>query len=207
MKTIRAGWTMLLFVTFIGVRPAFAQRPDGAFELGAQTTLLRLSDLGQTNAGIGGRASFDLSRWASLEAEINVTPHDNAAYTAVSPSDAVVRTIYHRRRADALFGTKLGLRGERFGAFARVRPGIVRLTDKGLACVGQPCAFSSFVRPVYHTELALDLGGTFEFYPSARTVARFDLGDLMIRHDRLAPPCSTCTTHNFISRLGIGLRF
>jgi len=207
MKATRAGWGIVVLVTLIGVRPAFAQRPDGAFELGAQTTLLRLSNFGQTNAGIGGRASFDLSRWATVEAEINFTPRDNATFTSTSLSGDVLRTVYHRRRADGLFGAKIGVRGDRIGAFARVRPGFVRLTDKGIECVGQMCILALFMRPEYHTEAALDLGGTFEFYPSARTVARFDLGDLMIRHDRLAPPCSTCVTHNFISRLGIGLRF
>src|SRR4029079_11216780 len=110
MKSTRAGWAIVVLVTFIGVRPAMAQRSDGAFELGAQTTLLRLSDLGQTNAGIGGRASFDLSRWASVEAEINFTPRDNATYRSTSLSGDLSKTIYHRRRADALFGTKIGMR-------------------------------------------------------------------------------------------------
>jgi len=207
MKATRAGLAILMLVTLMGVRPALAQATYGAFELGAQTTLLRLSNFGQTNAGIGGRASFDLSRWASVEAELNFTPRDNATYTSTSISGDVMRTIYHRRRADALFGMKLGPRGHRLGAFARVRPGFVQLTDKGIECAGPMCILALFMKPEYHTELALDLGGTMEFYPSARTVARLDLGNLMIRHDRLAPPCSTCVTHNFISRVGFGLRF
>ena len=62
--------------------------------------------------------------------------------------------------------------------------------------------------PEYRTEFAFDLGGVLEFYPSARTVARIDAGDTMIRHRSSAvPPCQECTTHNFSSRFGVGVRF
>ena len=70
------------------------------------------------------------------------------------------------------------------------------------------CALMLFARPEYRTEFALDLGGIVEFYPTRRTVARVDFGDVMIRHRSAAvPPCSDCTSHNFTSRFGIGLRF
>jgi hypothetical protein len=108
-------------------------------------------------------------------------------------------------------GVKLGMRGERLGIFAKVRPGFARLTDRGQECLGIDCARVLMLRalPSYRTEFALDLGGGLEFYPSARTVTRLELGDTMIRHRSLAPPCpaSTCTSHNLSSRFGVGLRF
>lgn len=106
---------------------------------------------------------------------------------------------------------KLGTRTRRFGAFAKVRPGLARLTHREMECVGQACALLTLllVQPVYRTEFAVDLRGVLEFYPSPRTVARLDLGDTLIRHRSSAPPCwgGDCASHNFASRLGIGFRF
>ena len=68
------------------------------------------------------------------------------------------RLAYHRRRTDALFGAKVGHRGERFGLFARVRPGVARLSDRGLGCDGELCALILVARPLYRTEFAFDVG-------------------------------------------------
>ena len=94
--------------------------------------------------------------------------------------------------------------------FGKVRPGFTRLYDSGLECVGEMCALVLLARPDYRAEFALDLGGVLEFYPSVRTVMRFELSDIMIRHGgRFTPPCwgSSCTSHNLSSRAGIGFRF
>ncbi len=61
--------------------------------------------------------------------------------------------------------------------------------------------------PVYRTEFALDVGGVFELYPTARTVLRATVSDTVIRHRSLAPPCDRCSTHNLATRVGIGMRF
>ena len=82
---------------------------------------------------------------------------------------------------------------------------MARLSDRGLGCDGELCALILVARPQYRTEFAFDVGGTVQFYPSARTIARFDLGDVMIRNRSSAPPCTGCTTHT--SRLGVGMRF
>jgi hypothetical protein len=189
------------------VSPALAQSDRPAIEIAGQATLLRLNDAGTTNAGIGGRFSVDLSRWVSLDAEVNYSPKDRFDITPVDAPPAA-QVSYDRRRTDVLGGVKVGRRGDRFGLFGKVRPGFTRLTDQGINCVGAMCALMLFARPEYRTEFAVDLGGIVEFYPTRRTVARFDFGDLMIRNRSVAvPPCSDCTTHNFTSRLGIGFRF
>ncbi len=200
--------TCILAVT-AAISPALAQVSDRRFEIGAQAAVLRLSDFGGFSAGIGGRGSFDSSRWVAVDAEFNFYPKDDMTVSSTNVGDGTLRTVYHRRRADAFFGAKLGHRGDRFGTFARVRPGFANLSNKGVECVGHVCSLALFLLavPEYRTEFALDLGGTFEFYPSPRVVARVDLGDLMIRHRGYAPPCPACTTHNFTSRLGIGWRF
>jgi hypothetical protein len=73
--------------------------------------------------------------------------------------------------------------------------------------VGQPCALILLARPVYRTEPAIDVGGVLEIYPTARTVARIDLGTTLIRHRSYVPPCRNCTSSNFASSVGFGYRF
>jgi hypothetical protein len=70
------------------------------------------------------------------------------------------------------------------------------------------CALALFMRPEYKTEFAVDIGGIFEFYPTRRTIARFDLGDVMIRNRSVGvPPCADCLSHNLTSRFGVGVKF
>jgi len=192
--------------------PALAQS-DQRFEVGGQVSALRLSDFPATNAGLGGRFSFDLARWIAVESEFSWFPHDDV--TVRSNSTPELGTSYLRRRAEAFFGPKMGLKTQRFGFFGKVRPGFAHLSDQGVECEGDVCALmtglpiSLLARPVYRTEFALDVGGVVEFYPSPRTILRFDMGDTLIKHRSQAPPCwgTTCTSNNFSSRFGVGVRF
>ncbi len=205
----RSHFRISLVVLLIGladVLPARAQEPS-RFEIGALFSALRLGDLNDVNAGVGGRFSYDLSTWIAADAEFNFVPQDSATVTGRAPGSPEFRLIYQRRRADALFGVKSGWRGDRVGIFAKVRPGLTRLSHKGVDCGGDMCALILLALPTYRTEFALDFGGVVEFYPSARTVARLDVGDFMIRQSNSAPPCQECVTHNFSSRVGIGWRF
>ena len=185
-----------------------AQSDRPSMEVAGQATLLRLNDSGTTNAGIGGRFSLDLSRFISLDAELAYFPNDTFEVPTSTEVPNAPRVWYKRRRTDVLAGVKVGHRGGRFGLFGKVRPGFTRLTFRGINCVGDMCALMLFARTEYRSEFALDLGGIVEFYPTRRTVTRFDFGDVMIRHrSEAVPPCSDCTTHNFTSRLGVGFRF
>lgn len=210
MKTLGLLLPTTIVLLLCGAAAADAQPPGRRVEVGVQASFLRLGEFDTTNAGIGGRASFALTGWAALDAEGNFFPSDDVLLpsTGLAPS---LRVTYHRRRTDAFLGLRLGMREGRLGVFARVRPGFTRLSEKGGGpeCVGPQCALVLLVRPEYGTEFALDLGGGLEFHPSARTVARFDLGDTMIRHRGLAPPCwgTDCTRHYLSSRLGVGVRF
>jgi hypothetical protein len=122
-----------------------------------------------------------------------------------------LRIRHYRQRTEAFFGAKLGYRSERFGVFAKLRPGFTSLSERSGPdmCEGEVCAFVLLARPEYRTEFAMDLGGILEFYPSRRLVARFELGDTIIRHRSTAPPCwgAGCTSNNVSSKFGFGLRF
>jgi hypothetical protein len=190
--------------------PALAQSGRPTFEVAGQATFLKLNDSDSTNTGIGGRFLWDFSRWVSADMELSYFPKDTFEQILQSSTLESARVTYERRRTHVLAGVKAGYRGDRFGVFGKVRPGFTHLTDEGMDCSGALCALALFVRPEYRTEFALDLGGMVEFYPSRRLVARLDLGDEMIRHRSTAvPPCvnGDCTSHNFTSRLGVGLKF
>ena len=207
MRIRFAGLAILVSVVHCGAVNAAAQTTGTRFEVSAQASLLRLSDFGETSAGIGGRVGFELSRFVTAEAEANFFPNDD--FVSPNSTSPEFRLFHYRRRTDAFFGVKIGTRGERFGVFAKVRPGFTHLINRGFKCVGPSCILALFPREDYRTEFALDLGGGFEFYPSPRTIARAEIGDTMIRHRSMAPPCwlSTCTSHNVATRFGMGFRF
>lgn len=194
---------------------ASAQQTAPRFEVAAQTSLLRPSDFGlNTPVGMGGRVSFDVNSWLAVEGEVLHFPSEKIGTRGSVQSIGELSYGSYRRRTDALFGVKLGTRGERFGLFAKARPGFARLSHTRMFCEGPACAVvlppPGF--PSYRTELAFDVGGGLEFYPGARLVARAEIGDTMIRNRSTGPfvtecPAKACTTHNLSSTFGLGYRF
>jgi hypothetical protein len=204
---MNARLPIVLSIFLCSAGAASAQSTSSGVEVGVQTSFLRLSDSQTTSTGIGGRVSFDVTSWAALEAEGQFFPNDDVLLNSATLADAGI--AYERRRADGFFGLKIGRRSDKLGLFAKARPGFTSLMDKGVRCLADVCALMLLARAEYRTEFAFDLGGVLELYPSRRTVARFDLGDTMIRHRSFAPPCwgSPCTSHNLTTRVGFGVRF
>lgn len=190
------------------VAPSAAAQSSRPIDVSAQFSTLNLANLDATSVGVGGRVTVALSRWLSIDGELSVYPNDNFTESGfVIAGDGGL--TFKRRRLEGLAGVKIGWRNDRFGVFGKARPGFVRLTNRGVDCTGDVCPLILVALPVYKTEFALDLGGMVEFYPTPRTVARFDVGDVAIQHRSLLVPgvCSTCTTHNFSTRAGFGVRF
>jgi hypothetical protein len=203
-----ASLATALLVCLAGAHAVYGQTDRRRLEVGGQIATLHLSDSDTTNAGFGGRLSYDLSRQLAVEGEVNVFGNDSFERQVSPELFPGFRLAYNRRRLDGFFGAKVGVRGSRFGIFGKVRPGFTRLFDKGIECTGDVCALMLLARPEYRTEFALDVGGVVEFYPTARTVTRVDVGSTLIRHRSSAvPPCLDCTTGNFASRIGVGVRF
>ncbi len=184
------------------------QPAPSRLEVGAQAGLFNHSSFDKTTAGIGGRLSFDVTRWLTAESEATFFPDDDI-FPQSPGSTPGLRIRYPRKRTEAFFGMKAGVRNDSVGLFAKARPGFTHVSGNGVECVGDVCALALLIRPAYGTEFALDLGGVIEFYLSRRIVARFDLGDTMIWHDSVAPPCwiESCTSHNLSSKMGVGFRF
>jgi outer membrane protein with beta-barrel domain len=202
------SWSIpgLMMVVCLAAANAAAQTTPSRFEVGGHLSTLRIGEGGNTNAGIGGSVGYDFSRWLAAEAEMSLFPRDRIdVEMGLAP---ITTTRWSRRRLEGFFGPKVGVRGDRFGAFAKVRPGFVTLTDTGVGCAGDLCPLILLPRPDYRTEFAVDLGGIFEFYPTPRTIARFDLGTTAIRHrSQGVPPCRDCTTKNLSTSVGMGFRF
>jgi hypothetical protein len=207
MKT--QPWVVVAIVASVCLvaGPASGQTDGRRLEVGGHFSTLQIGEPGNTNAGLGGRVSYEFLPWLAIEGELSFFPNDRLD---IDPgiSSHPLQTQYSRRRLEGFVGPKIGVRGGKFGAFAKVRPGFAHLIDKGIACVGEICPLALFARPEYQPEFALDLGGIVEFYPTPRTVARFDLGTTAIRHrSQYAPPCRDCTTQNFATSLGMGFKF
>jgi hypothetical protein len=212
MNMTRLGALVLLVTGVAGPGAASAQTPAERLEVAANLNVLRLSDFSSTRAGLGGRLTCDLSPHVAIEGEVAFYPKDRIVQGQSSAAPGFeYQIVGNRRRTDALFGVKVGTRGDRLGLFAKARPGFTRLADRGTACEGPGCAvILMLIAPyAYRTEFAFDFGGGVEVYPTDRTVARVEGGNTMIRHRSPAPPCpaSPCTSHNLSSRLGIGYRF
>ena len=201
-------WTipgLVMLVCFAAGNVA-AQTPPSRFEAGGHFSTLRIGEAGNTNAGIGGHVGYDFSRWLAVEAELSLFPRDRIdVEMGIAP---ITTTSWNRRRLEGFFGPKVGVRGQRVGVFAKVRPGIVTLSNTGMGCTGDICPLILLPRPEYRSEFAVDLGGVFEFYPTPRTIARFDAGTTAIRHrSQGVPPCRACTTKNLSTSVGMGFKF
>jgi hypothetical protein len=193
---------------------ASAQEKDAPkLEIGVQFSSLSVTLPGfggtETAVGVGSRITYNLNDYFAVEAEGNLSPSNiRSDYTTGGASQQMQ------------FGVKAGKRWNRFGVFAKARPGFISfgdtLTPAQASAGGIP--FIQFVNE-RKTHFSMDLGGVLEFYPSRRMLVRFDAGDTIIRYGEHAefqqffPAGPTFTTgasqtkHNFQFTAGVGFRF
>lgn len=203
MKTL-----ILLFLTvctFVSV--AVAQNKKEKIEIGVQSTSLSLFHpdfpFDDTQAGIGGRVTYNFNRSIAADAEINFFPQKQFILTADGSA------------IQAQFGVKIGKRFDKAGIFAKVRPGFLSVNRFGSFVPGpNNLAVLNIERKTF---FSTDFGGVFELYPSRRTVVRFEAGDTAIRHPAQFGPVSIFDPsielkrpakfkHNFQFTFGVGFR-
>ncbi|HMF55995.1 MAG TPA: hypothetical protein VK619_06525 [Pyrinomonadaceae bacterium] len=184
------------------------------FEVGFHFTSLTL-DSARTEPGLGARITYNATRNIAVEAEFDTWPHN--ARSILAPNGG---------RAAAVFaGVKIGKRYDRWGIFAKVRPGVVTFTQGRVDIVpnGSGSQFPFDLLTERSTHFALDVGGVLEFYPTKRIVTRFDAGDTNIRYgattvDTIQGPIGgpfvivpvrvpPQTIANFQFSAGVGFRF
>ena len=140
------------------------------FEAAADFSTMTFGDR-QTQLGLGGRLTYNFKKYLAAEA---------AGY--YFPSDCNFCGSTAGRTAEGLFGVKLGKRFEKWGLFAKARPGVIT-SSKGRYDIvlnvppGTPPGLNplSLVR-TRKTSFALDVGGVVEFYPTKRLITRIDFG-------------------------------
>ena len=149
-----------------------ADAQERRFELGVEVPVVKLSQVDQTDTGVGLRLGFDLSRVVALEATLGYFPSDLGA------------PAFSGSRTQALLGLKLGRRGEKAGAFATLRGGVTSFSE---APEPFPCIL--IYPPPLNCQLAggdtlptVAFGAALELYPSERTVLRLEVGDQMSRY-------------------------
>ncbi|HZI18116.1 MAG TPA: outer membrane beta-barrel protein [Pyrinomonadaceae bacterium] len=223
VRTLSAVAALAAALT-LGNSEARAQDEDvPRVELGVQFSSLTISEPNsffsagrtRTEPGAGARVTYNLNPSVAVEAEGNLFP--SRSFSRVGG-----------RTLQGQFGVKAGRRFERFGLFAKVRPGFVSFSDvveySADNTVPGPGGDRFFV-PSSRTRafFSTDVGGVLEFYPSRRLVTRFDFGDTIVRYgerndlaiDFIAPDTfrerlirlPAETSHNFQFSAGVGFRF
>lgn len=199
LKFMFRAFVLAVVLTVTG-QISLAQSEVPKVELGMHLTTMRLSELKESDVGFGGRATLNLNSRVAVEGELNFFPRELDRHSG--------------NRLQGLFGVKAGQRWEKFGLFAKARPGFMRFGE-----VSEPFVCAAILpQPLTcllargKTEFALDLGGVVELYPSKRTVVRFDLGDTLIRYrGPFGRPqggtANNLTSHNLQFNVGVGVRF
>lgn len=198
-----------LFLIFVNT--SLAQSAVSKVEVGAQFTSIIASDppvFPRTLStrwvpGFGGRLTFNLTNHVAIEAEGNLFPR-------ADDSDR----IGEGRKTQALFGVKAGIRRDKYGLFAKARPGFMYFSMPTLECPLE----EGICQPGQKIRFAADFGGVVELYPSPRVLVRFDAGDTVIRFPDVRRSISEPgfptkrgafpggTTHNFQFSVGVGFR-
>ena len=162
---------------------------------------LRVAVEMQDNSGLGGWASFYLNKHIAIDGAI--THFWTGSHWISQQSGG--------NYLEGVAGAKLGISRERFGAYAKVRPGVLRFSH----AVADTPAFTATGKFQPVTQFAIDMGGVLEFYPSRHLVVRADLSDLTIHYGSRAAVNSlglhyTAASHwdaSFQTSFGFGWRF
>ena len=193
-----------------------AQTPEvPKYEVAAEfTSMDRGNFSGGAEMGVGARFTFNLNKTFSLE-------------TAAYHFPRTCFSCEHNGTVTEVFGgLKVGKRFEKWGIFAKARPGVVSFSrgEFNLVPAAGPPSFPFDFEFNRVNSFAVDAGGVVEFYPSKRIVTRFDASDTIIHFSRrqfnqvvsdlsgntftlfpITVPAKT--THNFQFMASVGFRF
>lgn len=194
---------------------SFAQSQDlRKFEIAGEFTTLEREGFGdhRMDAGVGARFTFNFNRSLAFETAGYFFPHKCFSCRNAGNMTQVVA------------GAKFGKRFEKWGIFAKGRPGFVSFSrgEFNPIFIGPPGLIEVETNRI--NSFAADIGGVLEFYPSERIVTRFDAGDTIIHFGRrtvngvafnpitneftmfpFVRPART--THNFQFMASVGWRF
>lgn len=209
-------WKFILALAMILTTASYAsaQSTKDRLELGVQASSLTIFnpdfDGDFSQLGPGARIAYNLNRSMAVEAELNFFPQKGGF------------NIGEGRAVQGQFGVKIGKRFDKFGVFAKVRPGFLSVGRVFSLEQGATLVFNGFTQPNARigrkTYFTTDIGGVLEFYPSKRTLVRFEAGDTLVHYgpayhyDIINFPNLLLSrpgkfTNNFQLTAGVGFRF
>lgn len=188
-KSVFITAAALIFIFTIAPYATHAQEHDAPkVEVGTQFSSLSITpptSIGTENApGFGGRITYNFNDHVAVEAEGNFYP-----------TSTLQNYVTGGRAEQMQFGIKVGKRFEKFGVFAKARPGFIsfgeaqKVTQLPVVSGGVVDIINTFTDE-RKTHFTTDVGGVLELYPSRRVLVRFDFGDTIIRygeHDEIGP--------------------
>jgi hypothetical protein len=161
------------------------------FELGGQLYYLGNTDV--SDGGVGGRFTYNFNRYFAFDSEVNASL--NVGDEAIGLNGALV-----------FAGVKAGRRFDKFGVFAKARPGFTTSFTRRTG----PTFFDS----ERVTKPAFDIGVVLEYYPTKHGVVRFDASDVIIGFgddliEQVSCPCPRRlgTKNSLYLSIGYGFRF
>ncbi len=160
----------------------FGQDSMTRWELGTQYSILRVDaysfqhcfSCAVARKGVGPTATLNINRTWALDAAAFVTPSARDSASGAGQVAAVQA------------GIKAQVTGNRFGFFAKARPGFVSYTRAFSGVQSRLVNGANYITVFYAPRnfFALDLGGGIEVFLGRRMALRADLGDTLIRSDR-----------------------
>ena len=218
-KTLILASIAIALTLSSGKALAQSDSDPGKVEVGVHFTSITKPDFdgGKTEAGFGGRFTFNFNRSFAVEAEGNFFPHKCNVCNSENAGNLT----------QAFFGIKAGKRFNKWGIYGKARPGIASFSrgNSEIVPFPSPGPFPVFaISRSRATNFAFDVGGVIELYVSRRIFTRFDGGDTIIHYPErtitafftdpvtgvLTPFPFTRpadTRHNFQFSAGIGIRF
>ncbi len=109
-------------------------------------------------SGLGLNLGYNFTRGFGFDSTLNFIPGQQGTQPMM----------------EGLFGVRMGVRAEKFGVFAKIRPGFIYYNN-ALPVQGETSTTSL-------TRFAADLGGIFEYYPERNSTLRFDVGTTVVRY-------------------------
>jgi hypothetical protein len=188
----------------LGTHFAMMTKFDATHRDAAELTLEPEEFSRNFNLGIGARATFNITRYISLETEWNALPQENE---------------YSGKKSQWFYGLKVGVRKQRFGIFAKARPGYMYFSKD--YCDDIPPLRGSYrCLGSLKRNPAIDIGGVLELYTKRQGVVRIDIGDTAVHFNNinryrqeLGPPLNFADqvyggrTHSLQVNVGIGIKF
>jgi hypothetical protein len=185
----------VFFAITVCASNTMAQENTPRYEVGVHVTTLGVTAKHDHDTSLGARFTYNLNDYLAVEAEGNRFLQTREGG---GPNEDL-----------GLFGIKTGIRKQRYGVFAKMRPGYTRFYVLGVN--SDPFTFGQG-----HNRFALDVGGVFEYYPHRNVAFRVDAGDTMINFkngdffaQRLDQPAFVRggLSHNLQINVGVALRF